>query len=150
MQRREGTRLRNSTVSRCAQALGVSVDDLRNAPIVQLLSRRGAKAVLNSEPDAKTRRHYERAMQPELEAWLQRNPQRAAELTHEEMDELVSLQGTGGPLTRLGVEHFVSLVERKRKLLDQIHAVAGTEYLDVLEKIVQLMYEKIQPYRDGA
>jgi hypothetical protein len=27
-------------------------------------------------------------------------------------------------------------------------AVAGTEYLDVLEKVVALMYEKIQPYRD--
>jgi transcriptional regulator with XRE-family HTH domain len=146
MQRREGTRLRNSTVSSCARALGLPVDDLRNSPISQLLSRRTLKA--SSDTDARTRRLYEQAMQPELQAWLQRNPERAAQLTEDEMDELLSLQGTGGPLTRLGVEHFVGLVERKRKILGQVHAIAGTEYLEVLEKIVQLMYEKIQPYSD--
>jgi transcriptional regulator with XRE-family HTH domain len=150
MQRREGTRLRNSTVGRCARALSVAVDDLRNAPIAQLLSPRGVKTGPYAEVDAKTRRLYEQAMQPELQAWLQRNPERAARLTHDEMDELLSLQGTGGPHTRLGVEHFVGLVERKRKLIDQVHAIAGTEFLDVLEKIVQLIYEKIQPYGDPA
>ena len=29
-------------------------------------------------------------------------------------------------------------------------AVAGTEYIEYLEKTVDLLYEKIQPYRDRA
>jgi transcriptional regulator with XRE-family HTH domain len=145
MLRQAGTRLRNPTVSRCAQALGLTVHELRSSPLEQLLTRRSVKSVVDL--DARTRRLYEQAMQPELQAWLERNPERAAALTSEEMDELLSLQGTGGPLTRLGVEHFVGLVERKRKLHQQVDAVAGTEYLEVLEKVVQLMYEKIQPYR---
>jgi hypothetical protein len=66
----------------------------------------------------------------------------------EEIDELLSLQGTGGPLTNIGVERYVELLERKRKLIHQVHAIAGTEYLDVLEKLVALMYERVQPYGD--
>ena len=40
----------------------------------------------------------------------------------------------------------VEMIERKRRLIQQVHAVAGTEYIDVLEKLVALMYEKVQPY----
>ena len=98
--------------------------------------------------DPRTRRLDEQAMQPELQAWMDRNPERAARLSAEEKDELLSLQGTGGPLTQSGVEHFVSLVERKRRLLQQVHAIAGTEYLELLEKLVQLIYDKVQPYQD--
>jgi hypothetical protein len=66
------------------------------------------------------------------------------------MDELLSLQGTGGPLTRIGVEHFVGLIERKRQLLHKVHAIAGTEYLELLEQFIDLLYEKVQPYPDRA
>ena len=62
------------------------------------------------------------------------------------MDELLSLQGTGGPMTAFGVAHFVELIERKRRLMEQAAAIAGTEYIDLLEQFVQLLYEKIQPY----
>jgi transcriptional regulator with XRE-family HTH domain len=141
-------RLRNATISACARALGLSVSELRNRPLEHLLPR------MNRRPppdgDDALRRLYEQATQPQLHAWIERQPDRARQLTAEEMDELLSLQGTGGPLTPAGVEHFVSLIERKRKLLRQVHAVAGTEYLDLLEKLVELMYDKVQPYGDRA
>jgi transcriptional regulator with XRE-family HTH domain len=143
LQRRADARLRNKTVSRCAHALGMSVDELRTSPIERLLSRR---PVIPDDGDARIRRLYEQAMQPQLRVWLDRNPERAGRLSPDEVDELLSLQGTGGPLTLGGVEHFVGRLERKRKLLEQIHAIAGTEYLELLEKLVDLMYEKIQPY----
>jgi hypothetical protein len=85
-----------------------------------------------------------------LLAWIERNPERAARLTLDEIDELLSLQGTGGPLTAFGVAHFVELIERKRRLLEQVAVIAGTEYIDLLEQFVSLLYEKIQPYRDRA
>jgi transcriptional regulator with XRE-family HTH domain len=139
-------RLRNGTISRCARALGLSVNELRSLPLERLLVR--VNAVTCSDGDAPLRRLYNSATQPELLAWLERNPDRARQLTSDGIDELLSVQGTGGPLTRLGVEHYVEVVERKRKLIHQVHAVAGTEYLELLEKLVGLLYEKVQPYGD--
>ncbi len=101
-----------------------------------------------TDEDAARRRLYDEATQPELRARLDRHPDRGRELTEEELEELLSLKGTGGPLTSLGVEHYVKQIERKRRLFEQIHAIAGTEYIDVLEKLVELMYEKVRPYRD--
>jgi hypothetical protein len=93
---------------------------------------------------------YERATQPELLAWLQAHPERAATLTPEEIDELLSLQGTGGPLTEFGVAQFVDHIERRRKILEQAAVIAGTEYVDLLEQFVGVLYEKIQPYKDRS
>jgi hypothetical protein len=57
---------------------------------------------------------------------------------------MISLQGTGGPLTEQGVEHFVGIIERKRELLYRIEVIAGTEYLALLEQVVDLLWERIQ------
>ncbi len=139
-------RLRNATISACAKALGLSVNELRSLPLERLLMRmHNPRAPLD---DATLQRLYERATQPELLGWLERNPDRARRLTAEELDELLSLQGTGGPLTAFGVEHFVELIERKRRLVERVHAIAGTEYLDFLEQFVGLLFEKVQPYGD--
>jgi hypothetical protein len=140
--------LRNATVSACARALGVPVNELRNLPLERLLSRMNGP--LSASPDTTLRRLYEQATQPELLAWIGRNPERAGRLSPLEIDELLSLQGTGGPLTDFGVDRYVELVERKRELIHKVQAIAGTEYIDMLEKLVQLMYEKVQPYSDRA
>jgi hypothetical protein len=139
-------RLRNATVGACAKALGLTVSELRDLPLERLLPR------MNCQPPAAVgeslRRLYEQATQPELLAWIERNPERAGMLSAEEIDELLSLQGTGGPLTSFGVQHFIDVIERKHKLLQQVQAIAGTEYLDLLEQLVSLLYEKVQPYGD--
>jgi transcriptional regulator with XRE-family HTH domain len=137
-------RLRNATVGACAQALGLTVTELETLPLERLLSRMHADA--KTDGDTKLRRLYEQATQPELLAWMERNSERAKQLSAEEIDELLSLQGTGGPLTTLGVEHYVGQIERKRKLHQKVSAIAGTEYLDLLEQLVDLMYDKVQPY----
>ena len=139
-------RLRNGTISRCAKALGLSVNELRSFPLERLLAR--VAALTSGDCDALLHRLYNAATQPELLAWLERNSERARHLTSDEIDELLSVQGTGGPLTRIGVERYVEIVERKRKLIQQVHAVAGTEYMDLLEKLVSLLYEKVQPYAE--
>src|SRR5581483_4232510 len=71
-------RLHNATVSACAQALGLSVNDLRVQPLERLLPR-----VKNRPSPAREslRLLYEKATQPELLAWAERNPERAARLT---------------------------------------------------------------------
>jgi transcriptional regulator with XRE-family HTH domain len=141
-------RLRNATISACARALGLSVSELRDRPLEQLLVRMNRR--LADDPDEHLRRLYEQAAQPEVMAWIERQPDRARQLSGEEIDELLSLQGTGGPLTPAGIEHFVAVIERKRRVVQQVHAIAGTEYLELLEKFVALLYEKIQPYGERA
>jgi len=141
-------RLHNATVGACAAALGFSVSELRDLPLEVLLTRLRTSGA--EEHNQARRRLYEQATQPELLAWVERNPDRAGRLSTADLDELLSLQGTGGPMTAFGVEHFVDLIERKRILKEKVDAIAGTEYLEVLEKMVDLMYEKIQPYRDRA
>jgi hypothetical protein len=140
-------RLRNATIGACARALNLSVHDLIHLPLERLLPRMH-KHQQPAEDKDKLRYLYEMATQPELRGWMDRNSERAKQLTDDEIDELLSLQGTGGPLTSFGVEHFVEMIERKRKLVQQVHAIAGTEYLDLLEKMVGLLYEKVQPYGD--
>ncbi|MBI3410478.1 MAG: helix-turn-helix transcriptional regulator [Planctomycetes bacterium] len=137
-------RLHNATVAACARALGLTVGELRDWPVERLISRMRSQP---GEADAQ-RQLFDQATQPELMAWFERNPERAAKLTPQETEELLSLQGTGGPLTKFGVAHFVELMERRRRLLEKVAAVAGTEYIDFLEKLVELLYEKIQPYKD--
>jgi hypothetical protein len=144
-----GRALRNSTISACARALGLSVNDLRMLPLEMLLPKMiSAPAGVATSPGNNLR---ERATQAELIAWVERNPERAAELTAEEAEELLGLQDeTGGYLAFPGVEHFVQMIERRRRLIEQVQTICGTEYIDLLEQIVNLIAEKIQPYRDRA
>jgi hypothetical protein len=138
-------RLRNATVSACARALGLSVNDLRTAPLEKLLPR-----MSESHPAAGARtlrRLYEQAAQPELIAWVERNPERARQLSEADLDELLALQGEGGPLSAFGVEGFVQRLERRRRLVEQVHVICGTEYLELLEQMVALLYDKVRPPR---
>src|SRR5581483_603842 len=123
-------RLRNATVNACARALGLSVSELRDQPLDKLLPRmRDAQPADGGGP---LKRLVERATQPELLAWLERNPDRARQLSHEEVDELLAFQESG-TLTAFGVEGFVERLERRRRLVQRIHVVARTEYLELLE-----------------
>jgi hypothetical protein len=124
------------------------VSDLKGLPLERLLPRMQERAPHDSDYGLK--RLYEHATQPELRAWIDRNPDRALLLDEDEMDELLSLQGVGGPLTSIGVQHFVAQIERRRQLVSKVKTVAGTEFIDVLERLVDLMYDKIQPYADRS
>jgi hypothetical protein len=136
-------KLHNATVRACARALGVSVNDLLTQPLEKLLP----KMRLPVPAEDNVRALYEQATQPELLEWLQNNPARAAQLSAYEIDELLSLQGTGGPLTEAGVAQCVEHIERRRKILEQVAVIAGTEQVDLLEQFVNVLYEKVQPYR---
>jgi transcriptional regulator with XRE-family HTH domain len=138
--------LRNATISACAKALGLTVNELRTHSLERLLPRMAEGGT--GGPDDAVRRTYEQATLPELRAWLERNPDRARRLGEEDLDELLALQGPGGPLTAFGVDAFVQRIERRRKVVEQVHAIAGTEYLDLLEQIVSLLHDKVQPRKE--
>jgi transcriptional regulator with XRE-family HTH domain len=136
--------LRNRTVQACAEALGLSVAELEDTPLPELLRRRTLPPPADRPGAAELA-----TAQPALWDWLQRHPHRAARLSQEELAELASLRGVGGPLTEEGVAYFVDLLERRRELLRRAAVVANTEYLPLLEQIVQLLYEKVQVREPG-
>ncbi len=138
-------RLRNATISACARALGLSVNDLRTLPLGQLLPRVHAGDGANGTDPR--RRLLAEATDPELIAWAEGNPDRARRLSGEEVDELLSLQAAGGPLTARDVDSSVERIERRRALFRRVSAVSGTEYLDLLEQFVGLLYDKVRPDR---
>jgi hypothetical protein len=140
-----GRRLRNATVSQCAAALGLHVNELRDLPLERLLPRMHGKKLPEDEGGLK--KLTEQASTPELLSWLERNPDRAAQITPDEADELLGMEGPAGALARLGVEHSVELIERKRRLLRRVAAIAATDYVDLLEQMVGLIFDKIQPAR---
>ncbi len=137
-------RLRNATIGACARALGLTVNDLRSLPLDRLLPRM-TQAAAPGGPDDGLRRLARLATQPELLAWLERNPERARQLTTQEAEELLALQGAEGPLVAFGVESFVVRLERRRRLLQRVTALSATEYLDLLEQLVGLMFDKVHP-----
>ena len=99
---------------------------------------------------APLRRLYEKATQPELVAWIERNGERAQQLSDGEVDELLALQESPDALHAIGVEGFVERLERRRRLLQQVQAIASTEYRDLLEQFVSLLFEKVQPARERS
>jgi transcriptional regulator with XRE-family HTH domain len=135
-------RLRNATTRTCARALGLSVSELRDQPLDKLLPR--MRDTHPASGDGHLKRLYDLASQPELVAWMERNPDRARQLSAEEVDELLAFQDSG-TLTAFGVEGFVERLERRRRLIQRIHVVARTEYLELMEQLVSLLYEKVQP-----
>ncbi len=134
-------KLRNNTVAACARALELSVHDLRTMSLDRLLLRVTSKEPL-PEDDAMLWL-FERVTEPALRSWLERNPERSKDLTTEEIDELLEMKGPGGALANSGGEHFVSELERRRELLEQVRNIAKTEYLDLLEQFVGLLYDKV-------
>src|SRR5579872_5915607 len=75
-------RLRNATIGACARALGLTVNELRTQPLEKLLPRMAEGQPANGE--SPLRRLYDEATQPDLRAWTERNPDRAARLSGKE------------------------------------------------------------------
>ena len=135
-------RLRNATVSQCAEALGLTVSELRNLSLERLLPRMHGKPPADEEA---LKLLYERAALPDLVSWLERNKDRAAQLQPDEVQELLDMQAPGGALDKIGVENFVEIIERRRTITCQVREIAHTEYLELLEQFVRLIYEKVKP-----
>lgn len=134
-------KLRNATIQSCARALGLTVSELRALPLDRLLPRMHGQA--GTSGDDRLKQLFSQVTQPDLLAWLERNQERAKGLTPAEVEELLAMQQDGGPLAAIGPERVVELLERKRELLRRVHAIAMTEYMTLLEQLVELMYQRV-------
>ena len=77
----------------------------------------------------------------------QSQPGATAQLTPEEADELLGMEGPNGILAQMGAEHCIERIERETSPDGRVAAIASTDYVDLLEQLVGLMFDKIQPPR---
>ena len=137
-------RLRNATVGSCANALGLTVNELRTLPLERLLPRMHGKPPADAEAINLLRTS---ATLPEFVAWLERNRDRADAFRSDEIGELLAMQEPGGAMERLGVEQCVENIERRRELLLQVKMIINTEYIGLLEQVIDLVMHKINAGR---
>ena len=137
-------RLHAATVEACAKAFGFTALELRSESTERLLGRRASPY---AGAEAK-QRLFEETMPPEVREWLRDHPDRVAQLSPEEVDELLSLRESSEPLTAFAVSELIHRIERRRRLMQKVSTIAGTEFVDFLETLVDLVHDKIQPYRD--
>ncbi|QVL32932.1 hypothetical protein KIH39_03165 [Telmatocola sphagniphila] len=135
----EARAIRNATIAQCATALGLRVNELRDLPLERLLPRMHGQVHADEQALKQLR---EQATLPELKDWLSHHPDRMERLTRAEVKELLEMQEVGGLLQQQGVENCIRRMERRREILDKVGFIAKGEQLDLLEQIVNLLYEK--------
>ena len=139
-------RLRNRTIFGCARALNMAVADLRG----QSGLATSASVGVRNRPILTEDLRYDLATQPQVKQWLENEANEAARYSQDEIGELLSMQGTGGPLTAEGLQAALRLLDRKRRLVERVQIIAGTEHLSLLEGIVDVLFERVQPYGNAG
>ncbi|MEZ6140499.1 MAG: helix-turn-helix transcriptional regulator [Zavarzinella sp.] len=134
--------LRNATISQCAHALGLQVNELREVALERLLPRmQGRKYADNT---AVINRLLNHSLTDRLKNWIQENPIRASKIRNEEIDQILHMDGPEGIFERFGMEHGMERLERRRRLCEKVTLIYETEYLDFLEQFVGMIFDKIQ------
>lgn len=113
------------TLHRLAQALEVDADELFQNP--SLLAQR----------------QFNRATNPVVDEVTSRHPELFIDWTHADFDELYSRVGTGGALTPEGACEAVHDMNRKREVLHKVAVVLETEEAELLQKMVEALYERV-------
>ncbi len=134
-------KLRNATISQCAKALGLTVHELLELPLESLLPRMHRDVAEETHTEIN---RLAQVTQLELATWLQKHPDRFNKLSESEFQELLAMQGPESPFIQLGVEPFVSLIERRRNIIQKIIVISKTASFDLLDQLVDLLFEKSQ------
>jgi transcriptional regulator with XRE-family HTH domain len=114
------------TLRRLADGLGVKVDELFLDP-TQLLYRR-----------------FDRHTNPLVAEVIETHKELFDGWTEGEFDELHSRVGEGGALTREGVLAMARQTNRKRDLHNKLELLLESSQAEVIEGIVDLLYEKVE------
>lgn len=112
------------TLNRLAAGLGASVDEFYQSP--GLLARR-----------------FDRDSNPVVDQVVADDPELFAHWSAADFDDLYSRFGAGGALTVEGARQAAASINRRRAVLDQAALVLETEQGELLESMVQLLYQKV-------
>lgn len=132
-------RLRATTLQKIARALGLTVEELlspaRRAP---------------SPHDTHAARRFDRVTNPLVEVVMQDQPRLFDGWSDDDVDELYSTFGTGGPLSEQGVVNAAEAINRKRDAIQKLHIVLETHLRDHALHMIELLYELVEAPSSGV
>lgn len=133
--------LRNRTVQSCANALGLTVAELTDKAIPELLERvQSPKSALTLEEI--------RSSLPGLATWMEHHPDQAIGLTADDLRDLAMSHCSEKGQAPAQWDPVVDRIRRKRDLLHKVEILSGTEHLPFLEWLTNLLYEKVNVRRE--
>ena len=132
-------RLRATTLQKIAQALGLSVEEL-------ISPTRQAPARLR---DSDAARRFDRATNPLIAEVMQDRPRLFDGWSDDDVDELYSTFGTGGPLSEQGVVMAAEAINRKRDAIHKLHVVLETHLRDHALHMIELLYDLVEAPSTG-
>ena len=137
LERGESARPQMKTIQSLARAFDVPAQSLLD-PQPAGEWRPGREGQLTAEQE------FDRATNPVVSEVLQEQPRLFAGWTAAEMDELYSMFGTGGQLTRGGVEAAAESINRKRETIRKLQVVLETGLKDQAVDLIDALYRLVQ------
>ena len=125
---RERAQPQSRTLHKLAGGLGVSVDEFFQS--VSWGAGAGAAAL-------------DRACNPVAAEVIAAHPERFAQWSAAEFDELYSRVGVGGELTESGALAAAEGINRRRQLMTQVAVVLETDQGELLQELVELLYRRV-------
>jgi len=113
------------TLHRLAVGLGVSADELFQLPAAARVSS------------------FNRQTNGAVDAIVARQPQRFADWTEADFEELYSNFGTGGALTSDGAEQVIAAIDEKRSVHRKVALLLESSHAELLASFVDLLYQRI-------
>ncbi len=112
------------TLNRLAEGLGASVDEFYQSPT--LLARR-----------------FDRHTNPVVDQVVAEDPSLFSHWSAADFEDLYSRFGAGGALTSDGARAAAAQINRRRAVLDQVALLLETEQGELLERMVQVLFQQV-------
>jgi transcriptional regulator with XRE-family HTH domain len=91
------------------------------------------------------KQHFDAATNPAVAEVMREQPRLFEGWTQSDVDELVSLFGTGGGLTPRGVEWAAESMNRRRETVFKLQVVLETHLSKQAMEMVDALYQRVQP-----
>ena len=137
-------RIRRSTISRIAQALGISVEELISG------SMPPETVVTKAKRPGRSAADFDRATNPAVADVVNERPAVFQGWSEDDWDELYSQFGVGGQLTPLGVLSVAEAINQKRETIRKLHIVLDTHLRDVAREMIDTFYRMVQAVEAGG
>ncbi len=141
---------RLATLEQLSAAFKVSVRDLcdsaiavRQLPTVEFVAKE--LAGLPTDEDSEAARHFDQLTNPVVKQVAAESPTLFSGWDEADWNELYSTFGTGGQLTEFGVRQTAAKINQRREILRKLCIVLETEYSDLAEEMIELLYRRTQP-----
>jgi transcriptional regulator with XRE-family HTH domain len=134
-----------TTFGKVAAALAVPVDELLTPP-----QPAGESTEAEPPPAAPDPPPFDVATNPAVTDVMRERPQLFADWSHDDVDELYSMFGTGGQLNHRGVISAAEAINRKRETIRKLHVVLETHLGERAIDLIDILYDLVRVPASGG